>query len=140
MTSDGAWSEPLQVPDYSHVDLTKPRGDPPHPPELWDRSSLPAGACVFRVHGVNAGCLGESPYISYGACRDSKLVVPISYYESNKCEEGIAPGCPSEDVLSSQGWWYAVTDPHEPDVLTVVICAPVCWSAGAGASMCLYRR
>lgn len=137
MMSSGAWSEPVQVPNYGQVDVTKRPNDPLLPPEQWDRSTLPAGACVFRVHGVSTSCLGTSPVLSYGGCMPQKIA-PQSYYELHQCEQGIAPGCASAEALGRGDWWYAVTDPRTPDEFTVVICAPICWQAGAGGAMCLY--
>jgi hypothetical protein len=120
-----SWVEPLQIPQFG----TSPAGyyssAQPVDPALWDRSALPAGACVFRLHGVPGSCLREGN-IFLGPCLfdGGPRVSPGDFYENNRCGQGIAPGCPTSDPGSYDGfWWYMV--PRGPDI-DVVICAPEC--------------
>jgi len=119
-----SWVEPLQIPQFG----SRPAGyypDPSVDPALWDRSARPAGACVFRLHGVSGSCLRPG-LISEGSCLydAGPHVSPGDFYESNSCGLGIAPGCPTSDPWSHNGyWWYMV--PRGPDI-DVVICAPEC--------------
>jgi len=138
-SGDGVWSEPLQVPAYP------PMTDPPTPPSEvaekdWDRSSLPAGACVFRVHGVAPSCFGSSGQVVYGPCQDGMQVVPLGYYELPNCSQGISPGCPSADPSYGQNFfWYAVPDASATDTTTIVVCAGICEVArlNDGGMLCL---
>jgi hypothetical protein len=140
-TSDPAvWVEPLQVPNF---DMTPPGYFPPvthADPASWDHSPVPAGACVFRLHNAGSNCLRpgrvylESCASFLAAEPGAAHVVPVSFYETSRCEQGIAPGCPSSDPWSSEGiWWYEL--PHGAD-LDVVVCAPLCANEFVG-SACL---
>jgi hypothetical protein len=140
-TSDPAvWVEPLQFPDFG----TRPPGYfPPNDqadPASWDRSAVPAGACVFRLHNAASNCLRpgrvyiESCAGFLAAEPGAAHVVPVSFYETSGCEQGTAPGCPSADPWNPVGiWWYEL--PHGAD-LDVVVCAPLCADEFAGG-VCL---
>jgi hypothetical protein len=121
------WVEPLQIPQFG----SRPPGyypsGPAVDPALWDRSALPAGACVFRLHGVPGSCLRPGR-IYLGSCAEladgGPTIVPGDFYENNTCAQGIAPGCPTADPWSSYGfWWYMVPRGADTDL---VMCAPEC--------------
>jgi len=120
------WVEPLQIPDYP--------GEFPATlePSKWDRSPLPAGACVLRIHGLSGACL-QPGALFVGTCAaladpDAPHVLPFSYYEENFCRQGIAPGCPSAAASDSGNgsWWYLVARGEDTDL---VVCAPECGGA-----------
>ncbi len=134
----GVWVEPLQIPDY-------PQGSPADPPEVdpskWDRSPLPAGACVLRIHGLSGACLQFSP-LYIGTCAalaapDAPHAIPISYYETGSCRQGIAPGCPSASASDRRNgnWWYLVARGEDTDL---VVCATECSNSfGSEKRACL---
>jgi len=122
----GIWVEPLQIPDYpqeSSVSL------PEVEPSKWDRSPLPAGSCVLRIHGLSGACLRRG-LLFVGTCAsladpDAPHIVPFGYYEGHSCAEGVAPGCPSALASDSRNgnWWYLVARGADTDL---VVCAPQC--------------
>jgi hypothetical protein len=123
--NSSSWVEPLQIPQFG----TRPAGyypaDPNVDPALWDRAALPAGACVFRLHGVPGSCLRPGR-IDEGSCLLDGVppVSPGDFYENNLCGQGVAPGCPTSDPWAPEGyWWYMVPRGVDTDV---VICAPEC--------------
>jgi hypothetical protein len=134
-TGSGVYVEPLQVPDYgTRPNNYFPQYDLPDP-SSWDRSMLPAGACVFRVHGMAANCVrdgilfeGECPAPGVGG------VAPGGFYGGPYCGQNVGPGCPIADPWSEVGyWWYMQPDGANVDL---VICAPECagafaWTGGA---------
>jgi hypothetical protein len=137
LTND-VWSEPLQVPKYG----TRPDGYyPPSAntdPASWDRSPLPAGACVFRIHGLTPNCV-RSGTLWEASCQpdgfgDERLLAP-SFYETGVCMRHIAPGCPTADPWNAAGhWWYLQPDGENVDL---VVCAPECASSIVNNSPCL---
>lgn len=141
-TDTGAWAEPLQVPTYPPFMVPPP--EPMHvPPEAWDRSQLPAGACVFRIHGVPPDCLGREGRVSLNACDPGgpPPPLPLGYYELNNCEQGIAPGCPSDDAYAGENYiWYAVPDAESPDTTKLVVCAGLCKTVTEySMAVCVHR-
>ncbi|HEY0467000.1 MAG TPA: hypothetical protein VGC79_22510 [Polyangiaceae bacterium] len=135
------WVEPLQIPDYPQ---DSPTNLPEVEPSKWDRSPLPAGACVLRIHGLSGGCL-QPGTLHVGSCAaladpDAPHVVPFGYYEGNSCRQGIAPGCPSAAASDSSNgnWWYLVARGEDTDL---VVCAPECGTAfGSEKHACLRLR
>lgn len=126
--ASGAWAEPLQIPT-SLSTMSPPDVDwRPLGPETWDRSELPAGACVFRIHGVAPDCLARGGRLQYGPCGGLGIpVVPTGYYEQPYCEQGIAPGCPTSEAWRSiNAIWYAAPDASAADSTLLVICAAIC--------------
>jgi hypothetical protein len=130
--------EALQVPNYG----TRPEGYFPSyvlpDPSTWDRSTRPAGSCVFRIHGMTASCLRNGVLFENGCpAPDMPGVAPSSFYDRPYCGEDTSPGCPIADPWSLQGdWWYLQPDGANVDL---VVCAPVCAVAivGSGGSACL---
>jgi hypothetical protein len=121
--ADGTTIETLQVPDYPAPDYTQPAPQPNSDPATWDRSELPAGACVFRVHGVHAACFPTGGVIrSNDPTADQRPLVASSYYDLEGCS--VEPGCPSADTQVSLGWWWYLAD--RGDATDIVICAPDC--------------
>jgi len=139
---DGVSIESLQVPDYSVAPNPPPEGVPyPTPdPSEWDRSELPAGACVFRLHGVDARCYPKGATFFTGSCgglEDGRpLIAPSSFYDEYKCTD-VVPGCPASDPWSGEPgfWWYFV--PESDTVTELVICAPACANSFYGYGGCL---
>jgi hypothetical protein len=135
---NGMWAEPLQM------EPPPPLSFPPGPrqsPEEWDRSERPAGACVFRVHGIPPGCFGLGADLSLVSCRiPGPRPIPPSYYELPGCADGIAPGCPTAaDGSSTQNYsWYAV--PAADGTATVVLCARFCEMLLATQVACLKAK
>jgi len=133
----GVYVEPLQAPDYG----TRPYNYFPQyelpDPSSWDRSPLPAGACVFRVHGMGANCV-RNGLLFVGQCPAPGIVLPApgGFYDTSYCEQGISPGCPIADPWGEQGhWWYLQPDGANVDL---VICAPECAnSIGSDGRACL---
>jgi hypothetical protein len=118
--------EPLQIPDLTvgaydwEVDERERNADP----STWDRSPLPAGACVFRLHGVNANCYPGGGLFYVGDCRYLKQPRPApgGFYEGNHC--GVEPGCATARASGTASyWWYLVDRGSAADL---VICAPEC--------------
>jgi len=131
------WVEPLQTPDYPQEE---PANLPEFEPSKWDRSPLPAGACVLRIHGLSGACL-QRGLLYVGTCAsladpDASHIVPFGYYEGYSCEQGIAPGCPSAAASDSRNgyWWYLVARGEDTDL---VVCAPECGTAFASKRGCL---
>jgi hypothetical protein len=124
----GVTVEPLQVPSFGGAAAYY--GPPAPDPSTWDRSPLPAGACVYRLHGVNPACfpLGGSlwPYDCAELESDSEpRVLPFSFYEMYGCHD-VAPGCPASlpGTLQPGHWWYL--SPVSETETDLVICAPLC--------------
>jgi len=125
----GMWVEPLQIPEYSEVlAMSLPEIEP----SKWDRSALPAGACVLRIHGLSGACL-QPGGLFVGTCASladpgTSHVLPYSYYELDACRQGIAPGCPSAAAAdwNNGSWWYLVARGEDTDL---VVCAPECGGA-----------
>jgi hypothetical protein len=130
--------EPLQEPAFPEPvvfppDFQWPDQNPD--PATWDRSDMPAGACVFRLWGVDAAtCYAWGGTFFTGSCADRVAggigVAPGSYYDGGDCS--VAPGCPSAepyDTGESGYWWYfgksGVSDSGEK-FTDLVICAPEC--------------
>ncbi|RYZ07279.1 MAG: hypothetical protein EOO73_13020 [Myxococcales bacterium] len=140
-TSDGSvWAEPLQLPAFAPV---SPGPSVPVDPADWDRSRLPVGACVFKLHGARESCLnGRFSRISAGACQERPLVVFTAYYEVPHCTEAIAPGCASDDrFLTENQVWYTAPDSEGNGETLLVLCAGLCApfvsSADADSKMCV---
>lgn len=134
------WAEALQIPEYVENPLT-PSAQPPPPSETWDRSPLPEGACVFRLHGVATGCLSPTMSLQLGSCASSSTgeprIIPLSYYELDACGMNIAPGCQSADPWSFHGnYWYAVPGSVGAAEATIVVCSPLC-NSWLGQRACL---
>ncbi|HEX3777147.1 MAG TPA: hypothetical protein VHV51_21890 [Polyangiaceae bacterium] len=117
-------STPLQYPSYE----PQPDGGTLEPnqntdPSTWDRSPLPAGACVFRVQGLSAACLLHARIIA-GPCNASVQVGLINVSDVGQCGAGAIPGCSTSDPWRSGGdWWYVQADGTDYDI---VMCAPEC--------------
>lgn len=139
--ADGVWVEPLQVPtSFPQSPSAPPPEALPTPPAKWDRSALPAGACVFRVHGVPADCLGRSGRVTFGACVPGPVPVPLGYYELPNCDQGIAPGCPSDYPYAGENYiWYSVPEPSVANETTLVLCAGLCATAAQTGVLCLHH-
>lgn len=125
----GIWVEALQLPEYPPTDLRDLRYRPAIDPSKWDRSPLPAGACVLRIHRLAGDCLKFGP-LYFDSCaalaaQDAEHAISFSFYESPSCREGIAPGCPSADPAdwNNGNWWYLVGRGEDTDL---VACAPQC--------------
>jgi hypothetical protein len=133
------WVEALQVPNYG----VRPEGYYPpsvdSDPATWDRSPLPAGACVFRLHGLSPSCQ-RAGILWEATCHVEDLIggphVPIpSYYGASVCMRHITPGCPTADPWNAAGyWWYMQPDGENVDI---VVCAPECASSIATHGGCL---
>lgn len=133
------WSEPLQLPAFPEG-VSGPLSGPIDP-ALWDRSMLPAGACVFRIHGAPASCLVTNfGRVRSGPCgAPPPIVVPFGYYETSYCDEGIAPGCGNAEPYHSDNQaWYVVPE-AEPDQFRLVMCAGICsvFVGGETGQMCV---
>jgi hypothetical protein len=126
---DGVLIEPLQLPDYPEPTPPRwecgPSGDPD--PSTWDRSELPANACVFRLHGVSAGCYPFGGTIFTSPCETldaGPKVAPGTFDEHYACT-GVVPGCPTpEPYYYATGYWWYLVD--RGDAADLVICAPEC--------------
>jgi len=136
--ASGVSAEPLQVPNYGvrPGDYT-PSFELPDP-SVWDRSARPAGACVFRLRGVQADCLLHG-LLFVGVCPEPGFpgVAPDGFYESHvdSCSQSPTPGCPTADPWSLVGaWWYLQ---HEGAELELVVCAPECVLLGSSGTACL---
>lgn len=128
--------EPIQEPEFPYPVVFPPDTPLPDPnpdPATWDRSDVPAGACVFRLWGVNAACYPSGGTFFTESCAavgaGGPLIAPGSYYDGNEC--GRAPGCPSAEpyIVSSGYWWYFGNSgvAESGEVFTdLVICAPEC--------------
>lgn len=140
-SADGrVWAEPLQLPSVAEYPLD--HQPTPVEPADWDRSRLPAGACVFKLHGARARCLaGASGRVSGGSCdQPGRPVLPPSYYEFPYCAEGLAPGCPSDDrFVGGNSVWYTVPEEDGEDATLLVLCAGICgfFAPSAQATMCV---
>jgi len=141
--SGGVTVEPLQLPES--IGLLEPSTEPlpsqDPDPSTWDTSARPAGACVFRLHGVDAGCYAGGGVFFTGACAaqaaDPGTWTPGFADDRSYCVPGPVPGCPSADP-QWQGvgyWWYLV---DQGDAADLVICAQECWhSFYAGGCLAL---
>jgi hypothetical protein len=135
VTSDpasGLFVEPLQAPDYGVRPADHVASYIQPDPSTWDRSPQPAGACVFRLHGMNAICLSHGMLFA-GDCPPpgESGVAPESFYESPFCAQALVPGCPISDPWGLVGaWWYLQRDGADVDL---VVCAPGCAVAIAGS-------
>jgi hypothetical protein len=124
---DGVVIEPLQLPDYPAEPAPScpgcgPSGDPD--PSTWDRSELPANACVFRLHGVSAACYPLGGTIYTDSCETWPKVAPGTFYEHYACS-GVVPGCPTPEPYNhALGYWWYLVD--RGDAADLVICAPEC--------------
>lgn len=128
--TDGITVEPLQLPDFSSCPF--PAGLPvptvSDDPADWDRSARPAGACVFRLHGLDAACFPDGGIFFVGSCASllsgAPKIAPGSFYDVQRC--GVAPGCPSSNPWTDgPGYWWYLVD-RGPDTADLVICAPEC--------------
>jgi hypothetical protein len=136
----GAWAEPVQVPPLDRDPNAEPL--PPVQPDQWDRSEVPADACVFKLHGLERGCLAPSMTLGFGSCEPlppgQHRVIPFGFYESMHCAEGVAPGCPPPGSGAGDGqWWYLVPNPSAPSEATLVICSQLCMNFGPNGLACL---
>lgn len=139
---DGVTVDTLQVPDYSVAPNPPAEGVPyPEPdPSTWDRSETPAGACVFRLHGVDTRCYPKGATFFTGSCNGldegRPLIAPDSFYDEYKCKD-VAPGCPASDPWSGEpgNWWYF--SPESDSVTNLVVCAPACANSFYGYGGCL---
>jgi hypothetical protein len=126
-TRDGLIVEALQIPEFTEANRSEP-GPLSVPPEAWDRSELPAGACVFRLHGFDSSCYRPAYYgdIYTGRCADNSFQIsPGSYYSQHQCQGG-PPGCPSSKWgrFGNEGYWWYLT-PRD-GATDLVICADQC--------------
>jgi hypothetical protein len=142
---DGVTVDPLQVPDYSAAPNPPAEGVPYPAPDssAWDRSDVPAGACVFRLHGVDSRCYPKGASFFTGSCsglEDGRpLIAPDSFYDEYKCTDTM-PGCPVSDPWSGEpgNWWYfAPGNDGDDGVATLVVCAPACANSFYGYGGCL---
>ncbi|HTQ02303.1 MAG TPA: hypothetical protein VMI54_00550 [Polyangiaceae bacterium] len=144
--SNGITVEPEQEPTFP-PSLIPPPGtmvDANPDPSTWDRSALPAGACVFRLVGVNGDCYPRGGQFFTDTCGDYHAdafhVSPGSFYEVHDCNE--TPGCPSaEPYVDAPGyWWYLANTGIEADgtpFTDLVICAPECANSFTPSGGCL---
>jgi hypothetical protein len=130
----GVWSEPVQIPSFSATGTTPDWRTPDA--SQWDRSALPTGACVFRLRGFSADCARAGKLLE-GNCGARVSVTLASFYDTQECSQGIAPGCPSANPLGAGSWWYLV--PREGDA-DLVICAPLCSIQSEVGQSCLEFR
>jgi hypothetical protein len=139
---DGVTVDTLAVPDYS-IAPNPPAAGVPYPepdPSAWDRSETPAGACVFRLHGVDARCYPKGATFFTGSCgglADGRpLIAPYSFYDAYKCTD-VSPGCAASDPWSGEpgNWWYFA--PESAAVTRLVVCAPACANSFFGYGGCL---
>lgn len=136
--ADGVTVELLQAQASWNTELP-PSGaipDENSDPSTWDRSALPAGACVFRIYGMDGlHCYPSGGTFFTGSCAalnsDGVNVAPGSYYDSGY-ECTTAPGCPSADGYPEPigYWWYFSESGFDlerrQDFTDLVICAPEC--------------
>ncbi|HET9959945.1 MAG TPA: hypothetical protein VFQ61_35880 [Polyangiaceae bacterium] len=114
---EGVWIETLQAPPPVYVPLFGAAVNTD--PETWDRSALPAGAGVFRLHGIDASCYPHGGYMYYGGSGDGPIE-PYNFYETSQCES--LPGCPSATVNDQDwgAWWYLTGNQTAADL---IVCA-----------------
>lgn len=137
---------PLQEPGAWNTD-PPPVADRDPDPSTWDRSSTPAGACVFHLYGVDGRCYPEGGTFFTGPCvaldGPGPKVAPGSYYENPGICSG-APGCPSTSAdIGAPGYWWYLGDPFligEQIVTDLVICAPECFQSFTPNGGCLRLR
>jgi hypothetical protein len=126
-------STPLQYPKYQPPDAGALSPGQTTDPSTWDRSQLPAGACVFRVQGLSAACLQHAQILA-GPCAQPVSVGLINVTDFGQCGPGDIPGCSTSDPWNGGGdWWYVQADGDDYDI---VMCAPECaqqvaWNGGA---------
>jgi hypothetical protein len=129
--TNGVEVEPLQVPTFS----AETRGDPAQPSApVWDDSPVPAGACVFRLRGVDASCYRKSAQLFLGLC-DEHLISPSSFYEQRGCNE--TPRCagPAWGSPSLSFWWYLAPAAVDSNL---VLCAAECAQEISARGACLF--
>ena len=142
--------EPLQEPAYPDP-LVRPPGsalpDPNRDPATWNRAEIPAGACVFRLEGVNSDtCYLSGGEFFTGSCAalsaGGPKIAPASYYDVARCD--VRPGCPSaEPYADAPGYWWYFSEsglhPNGAPFSDLVICAPECANSFAQGG-CLRLR
>jgi hypothetical protein len=97
---------------------------------------LPAGACVFRVHGMGANCV-RNGILFVGDCPGPGVAgtAPTGFYDWPYCGQNVVPGCPTADPWGPVGlWWYLQPDGANVDL---VVCAPECAAGIDSAGACL---
>jgi hypothetical protein len=143
---NGIAVELVQKPEFTEA-TQGTMGEPPLPPDEWDHSDVPEGACVFRLRGVPASCyahIGSSLMVGLpcDAPQVPPFIVPVSFYEMHACD-GITPGCAGPEWLYSRddyAPWYLS---QQGDDTFVIFCARQCHDifhgtdVGGGAS-CLW--
>jgi hypothetical protein len=98
---------------------------PEVPPEDWDRSELPAGACVYRLFGLPYECVPAADELLVGTCPRTPRIPKPSITEFRFHHPALEPGCiRAEWAEEADGsWWYFRAGDGFTDV---VICAPLC--------------
>lgn len=136
----GVIVEPLQVPDYRGY-VPEPILSFPEPdPSSWARSETPAGACVYRIHGVRAECYPRGVFYTTSCTQlDGPTTSLVDFYDGEL--NGALPGCPPvSHAVDALGYWYYLV-PRSRDTLDVVVCAPQCaGSFSSGLDACLSLR
>lgn len=125
--SVGVSVEPLQVP--TSFEMTEIRWEKIPDPSTWDHSPVPAGACVYRLRGLNAACYGQIGTMRLAACEAKPTpedIMPFEFHEVYPCSSGVQPGCPTADAntIAPGNWWYLTQT--APDEANLVVCAPAC--------------
>jgi hypothetical protein len=96
---------------------------------------MPAGAYVFRVHGLRASCYPAGGRFYADNCSGTVRVLPSSFYEQH-CSE--APGCSSSENVfygnTDIGQWWYLNDRGD-SALDVVVCAPELQSYAYGGCL-----
>lgn len=133
VSTGGVLVKALQLPAFTianQVNFSDMKYWTEVPPENWDRSEFPEGACVVRLRGVVASCY-ENPSSSFDHPAGTDLfpdqeVGVDSYYQllsRNAIAEAV-PGCPRAEWGGGEGhWWYL--SPRADDTL-LIGCAPAC--------------
>ncbi len=128
---DGVQAEVLQRPVFDESNRAPdPDADLP-PPESWDRSELPAGACVVSLSSIQTDCYTHQATLAvYHPPDDAGVAVSQASYYARRFAEKVdlcdwpVPGCPSEQWGGPGGYWWYFTE-RASDTL-FVICAPAC--------------
>lgn len=112
----------------NHADSTAPHMPRP---ELWDRSEMPAGACVFRITGITPSCYTHPDSIAvYHAPNDGGVSVSQASYYARRLVQGIdlcdwpIPGCPSSQWGGDGGYWWYLSEVDGATLM--VMCATAC--------------
>jgi hypothetical protein len=124
----------LQLPEFTDANRLDPN-DPADvaavPPERWDRSEFPAGACVVRLRGVEAACYTtQTSRALYLPPTDSGAAVSQSSYHARRWSKEIdlcawrVPGCPRSKWGSFGGYWWYLSQREQDSLL--VACASSC--------------